>query len=377
MTRTAFIYTDAYVTYTYSDSHPLKPYRLQLAHDLMQSYGLLELPHSRRIETLPASRSELEQFHTRDYLDVLESADRGVYRMDYAAYGLGPGDNPIFGGMYSWSQLVAGGTLQAARLVASGDVDIAFHMAGGLHHAMPNRASGFCYVNDPVIAILDLVHKGYRVAYIDVDIHHGDGVQTAFYGTDQVLTISLHESGRYLFPGTGFVQEIGDGKGRGYAINLPLPPGVDDDVFVEGFTAIVPPLVEAYRPDFVVTQLGVDGFRHDPLAHGQLTTTGFTHVLRQIQLLAPRWIATGGGGYHLPNVARAWTLAWGIMNDTEIPDALPESILPSLRQQGYTGKTLRDHNMPLHASHRERLHAEVREAVAYLRQHVFPIHGIA
>jgi acetoin utilization protein AcuC len=377
MTRTAFIYTDAYVKYAYSDTHPLKPYRLQLAHDLMQSYGLLELPDSRRIETLPASRNELEQFHTRDYLDVLESADCGVYRMDYAAYGLGPGDNPIFDGMYTWSQLVAGGTLQAARLVASGDVDIAFHMAGGLHHAMPDRASGFCYVNDPVIAILDLVHKGYRVAYIDVDIHHADGVQTAFYDTDQVLTISLHESGRYLFPGTGFVQEIGDGKGRGYAINLPLPPGVDDDVFAEGFSAIVLPLVEAYQPDFVVTQLGVDGFRHDPLAHGQLTTTGFMYVLRQIRMLAPRWIATGGGGYHLPNVARAWTLAWGLMNDAELPDALPESILPSLRQQGYTGKTLREHNMPLHASHRERLHAEVREAVAYLRQHVFPIHGIA
>jgi acetoin utilization protein AcuC len=236
--------------------------------------------------------------------------------MDYGAYGLGPGDNPIFPGMYAWSQLSAGGTLQAARLVESGEVDRAFHIAGGLHHGMPNHAAGFCYVNDPVIAITELVHKGYRVVYIDIDVHHGDGVQAAFYDTDRVLTISLHESGHYLFPGTGFVQETGAGQGLGYAVNLPMPPGMDDEVYLEGFMAIVPPLVQAYQPDLVFTQLGVDSFHDDPLAHGQLTTRGFVDVLQQIKTLAPRWIATGGGGYNLSNVARAWTLGWSIMNLT-------------------------------------------------------------
>lgn len=376
MTKTAFIYTDAYVKFDYGDTHPLKPYRLQLTHDLIRSYGLLSLPGSQLLATTPAQRSELEWFHTPAYLDVLATADSGVYQRDYAAYGLGPGDNPVFAGLYAWSQLCAGGSLQAARLVESGAVDIAFHIAGGLHHAMSNRACGFCYVNDPVIAIFHLLRRGYRIAYIDIDIHHGDGVQAAFYDTDQVLTISLHEDGRYLFPGTGFVQETGAGKGEGYAVNLPLPPGVDDDIYVEGFTAIVPPLVEAYKPDFVVTQLGVDSFRDDPLADAQLTTRGYMRVLQQIKALAPRWIATGGGGYNLSNVARAWTLAWGLMNGVQVPDPLPESILAALRQQGYTGKTLRDPDITLHPAHHASLRTEVHKTIGYLKAHVFPLHGL-
>ena len=354
MMQTAFVYTDDYVRYQYSDTHPLKPHRLRLTRDLMQSYGLLQLSHSRVIETMPAQPSELEFFHTPEYVRVLQTADTGDHRVALAGYGLGPGDNPIFPGMYAWSQLCVGGTLQAARLVAAGDVDIALHIAGGLHHAMANRASGFCYVNDAAIAITELVRQGYRVAYIDIDVHHGDGVQAAFYDTDRVLTISLHESGDYLCPGTGFVQEIGTGSGRGYAVNLPLPPGVDDALYLEGFTAIVPPLVRAYAPDLVFTQLGVDTFHDDPLAHGQLTTAGFTRVLQQIKPLAPRWIATGGGGYNLPNVARAWTLAWGLMNDLEVPDRLPEAALPALRRQGYRGSTLRDAEVQWYPDSRDR-----------------------
>lgn len=376
MSKTAFIYTDRYAGFAYGDTHPLKPYRLQLTHDLICSYGLLALPDSQLLETLPAQRSELEWFHTPAYLDVLAAADSGVYQRDYAAYGLGPGDNPVFAGVLAWSQLCAGGSLQAARLVESGGVDIAFHIAGGLHHAMSNRACGFCYVNDPVIAILHLLQRDYRVVYIDIDIHHGDGVQAAFYDTDQVLTISLHEDGRYLFPGTGFVQEIGTDKGEGYAVNLPLPPGVDDDIFVEGFMTIVPPLVEAYKPDFVVTQLGVDSFRDDPLADAQLTTHGYVRVLEQIKALAPRWIATGGGGYNLPNVARAWTLAWGLMNGVQVPDLLPDSMRAELRQQGYTDKTLRDPDIVFHPTHHASLRTAVHKAISYLKTHVFPLHGL-
>jgi acetoin utilization protein AcuC len=376
MTRTAFVYTDAYVQYEYSDTHPLKPYRLQLTRDLIRSYGLLGLPNSRVVETVPASREELETFHTPEYLDVLEAAGCGVHRQDYGKYGLGPGDNPLFPGMSAWSQLCVGGTLQAARLVLAGDVDVALHIAGGLHHGMPHQASGFCYVNDPVIAITELVRQGYRVAYIDIDVHHGDGVQTAFYNTDRVLTISLHEDGAYLFPGTGFVEEIGLGQGRGYAVNVPLPPGMDDELFLEGFMAVVPPLVQAYQPDFVFTQLGVDSFHDDPLAHGQLTTAGFTRVLQQLKALAPRWIATGGGGYNLANVARAWTLAWGIMNDVEVPEALPTSARPLLQRVGYHRETLRDIPIRLHEAHRTTWRTALHEAIAYLRQQVFPIHGI-
>ena len=372
----ALIYTDAYVNYQYSDSHPLKPYRLRLTHALMQSYGLLQLPQSRVLETLPAEREELELFHTPEYVRVLAAAEAGKQTIPYDRYGLGPGDNPIFPGMYTWAQLCAGGALQAARLVASGEVDVAFHIAGGLHHGMPDHASGFCYVNDLAVAMTELVQQGYRVAYIDVDVHHGDGVQAAFYDTDQVLTISLHESGRFLFPGTGFVEETGTGKGKGYAVNLPFPPGADDTLFLESFAAIVPPLVEAYKPDLVVTQLGVDTFHDDPLAHGDVTTAGFVAVLRQLRALAPRWIATGGGGYNLTNVARAWTLAWGVMNGMELPDALPEEALPLLHQAGYQGRTLRDPEPRMSQARQNRLRVEVRAAIAYLERHVLPIHGI-
>lgn len=376
MVTTAFVYTDAYTCYTYSDTHPLQPYRLRLTHDLIDSYGLFRLADTHVIETLPASRQELERFHTSAYLDVLAAANDGKPRPAALAYGLGPGDNPIFPGMYDWSQLCAGGTLQAARLVERGTVARALHIAGGLHHALASRAAGFCYVNDVVLAITELINQGYRVAYIDIDVHHGDGVQAAFYQTAEVLTISLHESGAYLFPGTGFVHEVGEGRGQGYAVNLPLPPGIDDDVYVEAFTDIVPPLVQAYNPDFVFTQLGVDTFRDDPLAHGQLTTAGYMRVLQQIKSLAPRWIATGGGGYHLPNVARAWTLAWGLMNDVEVPDQLPEPGFSALKQQGYQGRTLRDPVVSWHPSHRDRLRAEVRHTVASLQQAVFPLHSL-
>jgi acetoin utilization protein AcuC len=374
--HSALIYTDAYVQYQYSDSHPLKPYRLRLTHALMQYYGLLQLPQSCVRETMPATPEELELFHTPEYLDVLRAADAGKRTIAYGRYGLGPGDNPIFPGMYAWSELCAGGALQAARLVASSEVDVAFHIAGGLHHGMPNHASGFCYVNDLAIAITALVQQGYRVAYVDVDVHHGDGVQAAFYDTDQVLTISLHESGRFLFPGTGFVEDIGVGKGQGYAVNLPFPPGTDDTLFCAGFSAIVPPLLEAYKPDVVVTQLGVDTFHDDPLAHGEVTTSGFVAVLQQLKTLAPRWMATGGGGYNVTNVARAWTLAWGVMNDVDLPDALPEEAVPLLQQAGYEGRTLRDPASHLSQARHHRLRVEVQEAIAYLKRHVFPIHGI-
>ena len=376
MPKTAFVYTDDYANFRYSDSHPLKPYRLRLTRDLIHSYGLLDLPQSRVVETVAADRNTLQRFHAPDYVRVLEAAEAGTFHPEFAPYGFGPGDNPVFAGVYTWSQLCVGGTLQAARLVESGEVDIAFHIAGGLHHALARRASGFCYVNDPVIAMRELVDKGHRVAYVDIDVHHGDGVQTAFYDTDHVLTISLHESGHYLFPGTGFAHEMGTGAGHGYAVNLPLPPGIDDESYYDAFMAIVPPLLRAYAPDIVFTQLGVDTFRDDPLAHAQLTTAGFLRVLEVLKACAPRWIATGGGGYNLPNVARGWTLAWGVMNDVDIPNALPTSAVEALQQEGYSGKTLRDPEVLWHPSHRDSVQSEVEQALSYLKTHVFPIHGL-
>ena len=281
--KNAFIYTDAYLDYDYGPTHPLRIIRLKLNYELIRAYGLLDLPSVKFIPTIKADEENLALFHTREYLDILKEANDGYLEGDAYSYGLGPGDNPIFPGLYDWSLLTAGATLQAVDFVASGEGEMAFNIAGGLHHAMRSRASGFCYVNDPAIGILKLVNGGKRVAYIDIDAHHGDGVQKAFYQTDQVLTISLHESGYSLFPGSGFEYEIGEGEGEGYSVNLPFLPYTDDEVYLWAFEEIVPPLIRAFQPDVVVTQLGVDTFYNDPLTNLHLSIFGFEKVVRRIK----------------------------------------------------------------------------------------------
>ncbi len=368
----AFIYTDAYLDYDYGPTHPLKIIRLKLTYELIHDYGLLALPSVQTVLTREAEEEDLAVFHSREYLTLLKEASEGYLREDAYAYGLGPGDNPIFPGLYNWSLLVTGATLQAVDFVVSGKGEISFNIAGGLHHAMRSRASGFCYVNDPVIGILKLLDQGKRVAYIDIDAHHGDGVQKAFYQTNRVLTISLHETGYTLFPGTGFEYEIGEGEGEGYAVNLPFPAYTDDEVYIWAFEEIVPPLVHAFQPDVVVTQLGVDTFYNDPLTNLHLSILGFERVVRRIKELAPRWVALGGGGYDILNVARAWTLAWAVMNGIELDDELPKPFLEKAERVGVYEKRLRgDLKSPSSRQNKE-IRIEVERIVDYLKKTVFP-----
>ncbi len=365
--KTAFIYSDDFAKYDYGPEHPLKPFRLKLTHDLIKAYGLLSLPNILVVEAKPAKEEDLLLYHTQDYIEVLKAANSGQMIRGAEHYGLGFGDNPAFKGVLEWSRLVTGASLQAAELVDSGEVAIAFNISGGLHHALASRASGFCYINDPAIVISALLKKGRKVVYVDIDAHHGDGVQEAFYRTDKALTISFHESGRYLFPGTGFEGEAGEGKGEGYSVNIPLPPSCDDELFVYAFTEIVPPLIGRFRPDIVVSQLGVDSFLTDPLAHLNCTTNGFCKIVRKIQDLSPRWIALGGGGYEITNVARAWTLAWAIMNNIDLPDELPRSFLEDYPLEGFRSRKLRDEEYREKGAGREMLRDEVERVVARIR----------
>jgi acetoin utilization protein AcuC len=376
--KTAFVYSDKLASYSYGANHPLRPIRLKLTYDLIRSLDLLNLPNSSFIEAREANREEIALFHSPEYIDVIEEANSG--ELSYfrgLPYGLGPGDNPVFPGVYDWSILVTGATLQATRLVEQREVNTAFNISGGLHHAAKSNASGFCYFNDIVVAIHDLLRKGKRVAYIDVDVHHGDGVQEAFYDTDQVLTISLHESGHFLFPGTGSEHEIGEGKGAGYAVNIPFYPGADDDAVVYGFLEIVPPLIEAFQPDILVTQLGVDSFRMDPLAHGNLTTYGFCCLVTEIRSFALPWIALGGGGYQIGNVARAWTLAWAIMNhrDRDLPDELPLIYRSEASKLGLSETRLRDPVFKLEGQERDKIMKDLEKSLGYIKREVFPIVG--
>ncbi len=370
--KSAFIYTDAYLDYDYGPTHPLRIIRLKLTYDLIKAYGLLDLPSVQFIPTIKAEEKELTVFHSEEYLSLLRQVNEGFALEDAYAYGLGPGDNPIFLGLYHLSLLVSGATLQAIDFVADGNGEIAFNIAGGLHHAMRSRASGFCYVNDPVIGIMRLLRRGKRVAYIDIDAHHGDGVQKAFYDTDQVLTISLHETGYTLFPGTGFESEIGEGKGEGYSVNLPFPPETEDDVYVWAFEEVVPELIHAFKPDVVVTQLGVDTFYDDPLTNLHLSIFGYERVLKGIKDLAPQWVALGGGGYNIFNVARAWTLAWAVMNGIELEEGLPESFLREAVKMGMEERGLRGPPGTLRHSQNKEHRAEMERVVRYIKETVFP-----
>jgi acetoin utilization protein AcuC len=240
---------------------------------------------------------------------------------------------------------------------------------------MPDRASGFCYLNDAVLAILALRRHGLRVAYVDIDAHHGDGVQAAFYRSADVLTVSTHERGDRLFPGTGGVEEIGEGPGRGYAVNLPLNPYTDDAVYLDAFDAVVPPVLRAFRPDVVVAQLGIDGHRTDPLTHLALSVDGFAEAVRRIVGLAPRLVALGGGGYDLANVARAWTAAWALMNEVALPPVLPPEFVAEAAPYLGARRTLGDAPvvLPVEAVRPAREFAE--RQVAQLHRLVFPLLG--
>jgi acetoin utilization protein AcuC len=372
--KTAFIYSDEFAKFDYGSSHPLKPFRLKLTYELIKACQLLAPSDPRLIEPPAAGAEDLETFHTREYIGILQASNSGRYLADAEAFGLGPGDNPVFPGMFDWSRLIAGASLKAAELVESGEADIAFNISGGLHHAMAGLASGFCYINDPVLAIQFLVSRGRRVAYIDIDAHHGDGVQQAFYGTDRVLTISLHETGQMLFPGSGFEHETGEGAGKGYSVNVPLPPESDDELFVHAFTEVVPPLVDAFNPDIVVSQLGVDSFRSDPLAHLNVTTNGFSEMVTMIKTMAPKWVALGGGGYDIANVARAWTLAWAIMNDRNAPDAIPEAFLRQYSGAGFVSKDLRDEPFIIEGKRKEQMRREVDRVITYIKEHALRKH---
>ena len=371
--RTAFLYTREYDRFDYGPRHPLRISRLRLTHQLMDAYGLLDLRNCVYLETHPAKLKELLGFHRQDYLTALENASRGKTSDDLNLYGMGPGDNPAFPGMLEWSLLTSGATLQCAELLSKGEVGIAFNVAGGLHHAAPHMASGFCYVNDPVLGIQALKKNGFRIAYIDVDAHHGDGVQNAFYSDPEVLTVSFHQDGTTLFPGSGFLADVGRGEGRGFSINVPFLPHADDAVFTKAFKALVPPVIDLFDPDVIVAQLGVDSFRTDPLAALDLTTNGFCETVGTLVELKRPFLALGGGGYETSNVVRAWTLAWAIMNDIELPEELPDSVRPAFEDLGYHGRTLRDTAFVGYGRACEEAHRHAEEAVAWIEEHIFPV----
>jgi acetoin utilization protein AcuC len=306
------LWDDKLTSYNFGHGHPLNPVRVELTIALARSLGVLDLPGVELASVPPADDEMLRLVHEPDYISAVRRA--GETGDADLARGLGTPDDPVFPGMHDASALVAAASVAAAEAVWTGRAEHAANIAGGLHHAMAGAASGFCVYNDPAIAIAWLLdHGAERIGYVDIDVHHGDGVQAAFYDDPRVLTISLHESPRYLFPGTGFPTETGAGGADGKAVNVALPPGTGDAGWLRAFDAVVPPLLRAYRPQVLVTQHGCDSHALDPLAHLTLTVDGQAAAHRALHALAHevaggRWLLMGGGGYELVQVVpRTWT----------------------------------------------------------------------
>ena len=373
MRRAAFVFDDTLSGHVLGESHPMQPIRLKRTYDLLDAYHAFDDDNSLLVKPREASEIEVGWLHDGDYIAAVRSLSLGLSGYNPEQYGFSvQGDNPIYSGMYDAALLSTGASLVAAELVASQQVDVAFNISGGLHHAAAGHASGFCIFNDPVIAIKYFLEQGKRVAYVDIDAHHGDGVQEAFFDDNRVLTISLHESGRFLFPGTGFTSENGSGEGSGYAVNLPFYPYTEDDLYLWAFREVVLPLVKSFAPDVLVTQLGIDSYHSDPLTHLQVTSRGFTEAITEFANLGLPWLALGGGGYDLSAVARCWTLAYGVMLGEEWPDRIPADYA---EQHGM--KSLRDTvALDVPADVRAEAKNLAEESVATIKSEIFPKHHL-
>jgi len=336
----AAVWDEGYLAYDFGD-HPMSPVRLDLTIRLARELGVLD-----RLDVLPpkaADETQLRQVHDADYLAAVRRASTDP---DFEGHGLGTDDDPVFPGMYDSSALIAGGSALAAMQVWDGHVDHAVNIAGGLHHAMRDRAAGFCIFNDVVLGIRSMLAAGAKkIVYVDIDVHHGDGVQAAFYDDPRVTTISIHQDGRTLFPGTGAPDEVGEGAAAGTSVNIALPPGTGDSGWLMAFEAVVPGVIRAVRPDVLVTQCGCDTHHEDPLALLELSVDGQREAITRLHRLAHeyadgKWVAYGGGGYGVIRcVPRTWTHLLAEVSGTPVraDTPIPGHWTRLVRDRGVTG----------------------------------------
>ena len=384
--RACLVYDESLTAYDFGPTHPMNPVRVDLTVALAGELGVLD--HLSTVPAPDATEDDLETVHDAALIEAVMRAGDDPTAVDLA-HGLGSDDNPTFARMHQASRHIVGASIEAARQVWTGQVDHAANIAGGLHHAMPDRASGFCVYNDVAVAIRWLLAHGARkVAYVDVDVHHGDGVEQIFYDDPRVLTVSLHETGQMLFPGTGFPADSGGPDAVGTAVNVALPPGTSDAGWLRAYHAVVPPLVTEFAPDVLVTQQGCDSHRDDPLAHlalsvdGQRATYLALHDLAH-QAAGGRWVAFGGGGYAVVDVVpRAWSHLLAVVSgrplevSTATPDAWRELVrerlgvrAPSLMTDGRT-PAFRDWSQGFDPD------TWLDRAIQATRDAVFPEHGL-
>lgn len=323
--RVAYFYEPDVGNFHYGIGHPMKPHRLSLTHDLVINYGLYKKMEVYR--PYQASAHDMCRFHSEDYIRFLQrvtSKNVNVSGSSAAKFSVGE-DCPVFPGLYDFCSIYTGASLEGAIKLNHKACDIAINWAGGLHHAKKFEASGFCYVNDIVIAILELLKYHSRVLYIDIDIHHGDGVQEAFYLTDRVMTLSFHKYGNAFFPGTGDMYESGADDGKFYSLNVPLKDGIDDQGYMQLFKPIVEAVIQRYNPTCIVLQCGADSLALDRLGCFNLNIKGHGECVRFVRTFNIPMLVLGGGGYTIRNVARCWTYETSILVDECISEKIPTS----------------------------------------------------
>jgi acetoin utilization protein AcuC len=363
--KTGLIWDERFLDYNFGPQHPLRPIRVKLTYELIRSKGILQQETVKVIKPRLASREEILLFHEENYVRLVEQySKKGSGLLDM-------GDTPAFKGCFEATSLIVGASIVAADGVMNGSLSHAFNPSGGLHHAHPERASGFCIFNDPAVVIAHLKSKYSlkRIVYIDVDAHHGDGVMYGYYDDPAVLDIDFHESGHFLFPGTGYPDEIGKGEAQGSKLNIPLPPSTGDEAYLDAFRQVVPDALKKFRPEIILVQCGADGHLDDRLAHLRLTTKAYADVVSQMhdlahQLCNGRLLLFGGGGYTLANVPRVWTVAFSTLAGVELDDEIPSEWSREFEKTAREDPPHELYDKP--TSDDERTLKEVRKAVSEL-----------
>jgi acetoin utilization protein AcuC len=318
------IYHPNYSNYNLGEGHPFDPVRNEMVLDLLSELGLMHTP----VKPNPVSPEQLYSIHDKNYVDAVEAVSRGDNSIDVESYGLGNLDNPIVPGMAEAARYQVGGTLLGAQLLIQNEAKKVLQMGGGFHHAHTSLASGFCIYNDLALAIKEMTDAGWHVVYLDLDVHHGDGVQEIFYSNERVMTISFHESGEYLFPGTGWLYELGKGMGRSLKLNIPLEPFTEGESYFEVMNKVLVPALSWFKPDALVVQAGADAHFSDPLADLLLTTYDYMNIYKRvIELINSkckgRALFTFGGGYSVNAAFRIWTILYLILFEQKLPEKLP------------------------------------------------------
>jgi len=374
--RAVFLHSPDIERYHYPPDCPFKTERARMARQILLGMGLLTGPGRSEVAPEPAPRAVIEKFHTARYLDAMIAATQGHLDVEGFGMGFGQPESPVFRDMYDYAALACGATLKAAALVAEGKADVAFNPSGGYHHAGPETASGFCYINDVGLACQVLAEQEKRVLFLDIDVHHGDGVQDFFYGRRDVMTMSFHESGETLFPGTGFENEIGTGAGRGYSVNVPLPVGTYDEAYLRAFDAVAVPLAGAFDPDVVVLEVGMDGLAGDPMAFLSLTNNAYAEVARRVLDFGKPIVATGGGGYHPQNTARGWARVWSVLAGGESQDEMALGLGGVMLESTDWQAGLRDRELTPRSMQRKIVDPALDATIEKVRANVFAIHGL-